>query len=193
MIKNVFYWVRYLPSKILNLLTIKLRNINHGDNFIIRGLIFIRGKGKILIGNNVTINSCIEANPIGGDTRTILFIRADAILRIGNNVGISNSTFYSESAITVEDDVFIGNSCKIYDSNFHSIEYVERKLHKENVIAKPVYIKKDAFIGAHTIILKGVIIGEKSIVGAGSVVTKSIPDGEVWGGNPARFIKKIED
>jgi acetyltransferase-like isoleucine patch superfamily enzyme len=48
------------------------------------------------------------------------------------------------------------------------------------------------FIGARCIILKGVTIGEKSIVAAGSVVTKNIPEGEVWGGNPAKFIKKIE-
>lgn len=30
------------------------------------------------------------------------------------------------------------------------------------------------------------------IVGAGSVVTKNIPDGEIWAGSPARFIKKRE-
>ena len=56
----------------------------------------------------------------------------------------------------------------------------------------PVVIKDGAFIGAHTIVLKGVTIGERSIVGAGSVVTRSIPDYEIWAGNPAKFIKKVE-
>ena len=42
-----------------------------------------------------------------------------------------------------------------------------------------------------SIILKGVTIGENSVVGAGSVVTKDIPSGEVWAGNPAKFIRKI--
>lgn len=55
-----------------------------------------------------------------------------------------------------------------------------------------VVIKDGAFIGAHTIVLKGVTIGERSIVGAGSVVSRSIPDYEIWAGNPAKFIKKVE-
>ena len=60
-----------------------------------------------------------------------------------------------------------------------------------NVISKPIIINKGVFIGAHSIILKGVTIGNSSVVGAGSVVTKSIPEKEIWAGNPAKFIKKI--
>jgi acetyltransferase-like isoleucine patch superfamily enzyme len=29
------------------------------------------------------------------------------------------------------------------------------------------------------------------MIGAGSVVAKNIPDGELWVGNPAKFIRKI--
>lgn len=53
-----------------------------------------------------------------------------------------------------------------------------------------VHIGKNAFIGAHTIICNSVSIGEHSIIGAGSVVTKDIPPYEIWGGNPAHFIRK---
>lgn len=55
-----------------------------------------------------------------------------------------------------------------------------------------IHIKKGAYIGCNTIICKPVTIGEGAIVGAGSIVTKDIPDNEVWAGNPARFIRKIE-
>ena len=54
-------------------------------------------------------------------------------------------------------------------------------------------MKDDVFIGANCYIGKGVIIGDRSIVAAGSVVVKSIPADEIWGGNPAKFIKKIND
>ena len=39
-------------------------------------------------------------------------------------------------------------------------------------------------------ILKGVHIGDGAIIAAGSVATKYIPNNEIWGGNPAKFIKK---
>lgn len=39
---------------------------------------------------------------------------------------------------------------------------------------------------------KGVPIGENSIIGTGSVVTKSVPDNQIWAGNPAKFIRNIK-
>ena len=53
-------------------------------------------------------------------------------------------------------------------------------------------IKEGAFIGTRCLILKGVTIGKGAVVGAGSVVTKDIPDGEIWAGNPAKFIRNVE-
>ena len=38
--------------------------------------------------------------------------------------------------------------------------------------------------------LQGVTIGDGAVVAAGAVVTKDIPAGEVWGGVPAKFIRK---
>lgn len=61
-----------------------------------------------------------------------------------------------------------------------------------HIKTKPVIIEEGAFIGGGTIILKGVVIGRHSVVGAGSVVTRSIPPGEIWAGNPARFVRKLE-
>jgi len=41
--------------------------------------------------------------------------------------------------------------------------------------------------------MPGVKIGNNVVVGAGSLVTKNIPDGEVWGGFPAKYLMSIED
>lgn len=51
-------------------------------------------------------------------------------------------------------------------------------------------IGNDVWIGDRVLVKAGVSIGNGCIVGMGSVVTKSIPDYEIWAGNPAKFIKK---
>ena len=132
-----------------------------------------------------------ETNPIGGDVKTILFAKNNATITIGDNTGISNSALVAVDSIAIGNNVLIGGNCKIYDNDFHSLDFDERMGTVDlGVKHAPVVIKDGAFIGAHTIVLKGVTIGERSIVGAGSVVSRSIPDYEIWAGNPAKFIKK---
>jgi len=58
--------------------------------------------------------------------------------------------------------------------------------------SKQVVIGDDVWIGTRAILLPGVRVHSHSIVGAGSVVTKDIPAGEIWAGNPARFMRKVE-
>ena len=43
----------------------------------------------------------------------------------------------------------------------------------------------------NTLIVNSVDIGDNAVIGAGSIVNCDIPPGEIWAGNPARFIKKI--
>ena len=57
---------------------------------------------------------------------------------------------------------------------------------------KAIHIGHHCWIGTRATILQGVNIGDGSVVAAGAVVTKDIPPGEVWGGVPARFIRKRE-
>lgn len=46
------------------------------------------------------------------------------------------------------------------------------------------------WVGANVFVNPGVRIGTNSVVGANAVVTKDIPSFEIWGGVPARFIRK---
>lgn len=55
-----------------------------------------------------------------------------------------------------------------------------------------VKIGNNVFIGANVIICQPVTIGDNALVAAGAVVTKDIPSGEIWGGVPAKFLKKVE-
>lgn len=80
----------------------------------------------------------------------------------------------------------------IYDSDMHSVDFESRSAETDtNVKSAPVTIDDGAWICGRCIILKGVHIGKRSVIAAGSVVTKSIPNDELWGGNPCKFIRRI--
>lgn len=187
--------IRNFPDKIINRLSFIRFRPDCAEYPIINGrLRLYSGKGaKIRFGKNVRINSGMRFNPIGGDAVAILYAQPGATISVGNNCGISNSAIIARSSVVLEDDVMIGGGCKIYDNDFHSIHYDERMQNPDpGIRSKPVLIRQGAFIGAHTIILKGVTVGRHSIIGAGSVVTHDIPDNEIWAGNPAVFVKKID-
>lgn len=156
------------------------------------GIIFIGDhtltiNGKVCIGNNF-----ICRTTPGGHSR--ISVSKNAELSIGNNTGTNNVTILCANKITIGCFVNIGNGTYIYDSNFHSTDWKKREDRIEDIKdakSAPIHIGDYAFIGARCIIGKGVTIGDKSIVAAGSVVTRDIPASEIWGGNPAKFIKKI--
>ena len=146
------------------------------------------------IGDNCRIKSGFAENPVGGYRRTGIWIGRNGILTIGNGVGISNSTIVCSHAVTIEDEVFIGGGCNIYDTDFHSLTPDARLAVPDTTVQMaPVIIKRRSFIGGHSIILKGVVIGEGAVIGAGSIVSRSVPAGEIWAGNPARFIRRVVD
>ena len=160
----------------------------------INGLPYLRSPGICHFGANVIISSSLSANPIGGQPKTIIVVGPAGRLVIDDGARISNSTIFATKDIYIGKNVFIGAGCKIYDTDFHSLRLKERLQNNDpGIISEPVFISDGAFIGGHSIILKGVSIGEEAIVGAGSVVTKDIPSLQVWGGNPAKFIRCIAD
>ncbi|SJZ99176.1 maltose O-acetyltransferase [Sediminibacterium ginsengisoli] len=59
----------------------------------------------------------------------------------------------------------------------------------DTVIAKPVIIEDDVWIGSHAVIMPGVTLGKGCVIGAGSVVTKDVPPGAIVTGVPAKIQK----
>lgn len=157
-------------------------------------IISISTGGFMSIGKNlVMVNSAIS-NLIGRSQKCSIYVGEKAILKIGDNVGMSATSIVCMQKVIIGNNVRLGGNTVIYDTDFHSLvreQRIDKKKDQANVNNAPVIIEDGVFIGAHTTILKGVTIGEDSIVGACSVVTKNIPKNEIWGGNPAKFIRKI--
>lgn len=191
-IKKLILTIIHLPTRWYNWFTLKYKKVSYETYPKIIGKVFISGYGTIKMGKGVSINSNLFSNPIGGDTRTVISVSNGACLIIGDYTGFSNIAISCKERVTIGNYVKIGGGVKIYDSDFHSLNFEDRKNRKTDVpLKKPVVLKDGCFIGAHSIILKGVTIGKESIIGAGSVISKSVPDREIWGGNPAKMIRKI--
>ncbi|MFD2570787.1 acyltransferase [Spirosoma soli] len=149
------------------------------------------GGGEIVIGRNFKMNNGMSSTLIGRQQQCFLIANSGSIL-IGDNVGLSGTAIHCNKLIKIGNNVRIGGNTVIYDTDFHSLNYKNRILEIEifqDVNKQSVYIGNNVFIGAHCTILKGVTIGDNSVIGACSVVTKAVPANEIWGGNPAKFIK----
>ena len=195
LLRRVRNGILLLIDFLLNGLCMKLQRVELEDwrtlhNF--RGSLFIRNHGRIRIMKDVRINSRYSANPIGGMGRTSFVVKDGGELLIDTGAGISNTAIVCWKSIYIGKNVRIGGDCKIYDTDFHSIHLAHRMSYPDkDVNVSPVRIEEGVFIGTGTIILKGVTIGRESVIGAGSVVASSVPEREIWAGNPARFIKRI--
>jgi len=167
-----------------------------GENLVLNGAPVFKFKAhaNVVIGDGVTFNSRLTSNMVGLFKRCTVFVDDGAELRIGSGSGLSGVSIYCTTKIGIGNNIACGGNVSIWDTDFHSMDFVQRRdnINREKIKKSPITIGNDVFIGACSIILKGLTIGDRSIIGAGSVVTKSIPSDEIWAGNPARFIRKCD-
>lgn len=192
--RRIRLWVFDQFNHFATVLLFNGHKVDHRD-FKTNGspFVMVANGGQFHIGKDFSMNNGIVGNPIGCHDRCTFFVDKGAVLSIGDHVGMSQSALICHESITIGNYVKIGGGVKIFDTDFHSLDPILRSGNAEiDVKAKaPVVVKDHVFIGAFSIILKGVMIGANSIIGAGSVVTKSIPENQIWGGNPAKFIRNL--
>ena len=59
--------------------------------------------------------------------------------------------------------------------------------------ADPVVIEDNVLVGANAVVLEGCRVGKGSVVAAGAIVVSDVEAGVVVAGQPARFIKKVDE
>ena len=166
----------------------------YGKKLQVDGFVRIRcpKAGRIMIGGNCMINSRFGSNLVGKTTPTILQCLGNGHIHIGNNTGISFAVISSRARISIGNNVRIGGNVRIFDHNFHSLSWQDRRnglLDQQGIKAAPIAIGDDVFIGANALIMKGVTIGDRAIIGAAAVVTHNVPEDEIWAGNPACMVR----
>ena len=147
---------------------------------------------RVNIGDNCSLglNVWIRCESIGMSDNTK--IAGGACINGKNTVSLGRSVYIGQNAfldcwetIIMEDRVQVSPGAMIltHDSSEHYIS-------GESIFAKPIVIRKKAYIGAGAIVLPGVDIGQCAIIGAGAVVTKSVPAHTTVVGNPANVLNR---
>lgn len=115
---------------------------------------------------------------------------------LGQNVELHTMYIGSEPyLISIHDNVVCAQDVKFIThdiSCFRVANYLGIPHNKVDKVGK-IVLYENCFVGAYSILMPNCSVGKNSIVAAGSLVTKHIPDGEVWGGVPAKFIMTIDE
>lgn len=148
----------------------------------------------VKLGNNIKLAKFINLYgcSIGDNSKIGAFVEVQKNAQIGKNCKISSHTFICEG-VTIGDNCFIGHSVVFINDKYPRSVNKDGLLETENDWADRFLTTKVGYnvsIGSNATIMGGITIGDNSVIGAGSVVTKNIPSGEIWAGNPAKFVRK---
>jgi len=168
----------------------RLNGCKVGSGVLFNGLPYLRrkGTGRIVLGDDVTINSTRWSNWLGSPGTMVLNVEDGATLELKRGSGVSASQLVANVGIEIGEESLIGAGCLICDSDMHEVPLGSVR----SVRMAPICIGPRVFVGARSVILKGVTIGEGAVVAAGSVVTRDVAAETLVAGNPAREIRQLE-
>lgn len=115
---------------------------------------------------------------------------------VGKNVQLFTVSFGTEPyLISIHDNVVCAANVSFVTHDVSCFNVARYLKLSEGCLDKvgSIELHDNCFVGANTLLMPNCSVGKNSIVAAGSVVTSKIPDGEVWGGVPAKYIMSIDE
>ena len=144
-----------------NILSVRGATPKIADDAFIASTAVIIGDVEIGSGSNVWYHCVLR-----GDIHEI---------RVGKNLNIQDGTVVhvarNRFGIYIGDEVTIGHMVLIHGCT----------------------LEDGSMVGMHATVMDGAVVEEGALVAAGALVTpgKRVKSGEIWGGSPARFIRKV--
>jgi acetyltransferase-like isoleucine patch superfamily enzyme len=149
---------------------------------------------NVMLGKNVQIYNFVNAYgcSIDDGCKIGAFVEIQKGATIGKYCKISSHSFICEG-VYISDRVFIGHNVTFINDKFPRAVNEDGALQtEENWKFVETFIEEGASIGSGSTILCGVHVGKNAIIGAGSVVLRSVPENTVYAGNPAKFLKSVD-
>jgi acetyltransferase-like isoleucine patch superfamily enzyme len=150
-----------------------------GRNFRVTGRLVLKGPGRVVFGDNVTVDRVV----------TPWTYSADALIEVGSHCYLNGTRFGCQQLIRVGDYAILGDA-SISDTDFHSVRS-DRHSPEAPIRVRPVVIGDNVWVATAVGILPGTTIGANSVVGYGAVCTGQYAADSVIVGNPARVVKPV--
>ena len=154
---------------------------------------YCRIASDVVLGKGVQIHAFVNLYGcrIGDGTRLGTFVEVQKGATIGRLCKISSHTFICEG-VAIDDHVFIGHGVMFTNTLLPRSVNAGGELQTEaDWTLERTRVEQGVSIGSGAVILCGITIGRDAVIGAGAVVTRDVPPGEIWVGNPARFLRRV--
>lgn len=130
---------------------------------------------------------------VGDATMIGPFVEIQSGAVIGARCKISSHSFVC-SGVIIEDEVFIGHGVMFTNDRWPRVTTPDGSVNgPDDWVMETSVVERGATIGSNCVILPGVRIGQRAFVAAGSVVTKDVAPGVIVVGNPATFLRPVDD
>jgi acetyltransferase-like isoleucine patch superfamily enzyme len=124
---------------------------------------FLRYPANIEIGGDVIVKEGVRLCPA----------QPNALIKIGDNTSVGYHTFaFATTSIVVGNNCLIAPFCYLVDSN-HGIRR-QALIRDQEMVASPIVIEDDVWLGTGVTVLKGVRIGQGAVIGAGCVIAHDV-------------------
>jgi acetyltransferase-like isoleucine patch superfamily enzyme len=137
---------------------------------------------RIILGACTEIYDHVVIRCVGGDGDIVMgqfcYLNPGCVLYSGNGIKMGNY-------------VLLAPGVKVVPAN-HAFESREIPIRHQGFMKSKggVVIEDDVWVGANAVLLDGTQIGRGAIIAAGAVVSGCVPAYEIWGGVPAKKIRK---
>lgn len=112
-------------------------------------------------------------------------------IKWGENLSIHDFTYIDAAGgIVIGENVSIAHNCSLVSFE-HTWQDTSVPIKYNPTAYKSIWIGDDVWIGCGVRILGGTTIGNRVVVAAGSVVKGDLESGYIYGGVPAKKLKKI--
>jgi acetyltransferase-like isoleucine patch superfamily enzyme len=159
-------------------------NVSIGSKFRARSAFKIKGPGRVIIGDNVTVDLSFLRVP------SIITHTPDACVTIGDGCYLGGVRISCVGTIKIGEEGLLGSTTLI-DSDIIPIDgmKIDQEWIKQH--SAPIVTGAHCWFGTNTFVLQGATLGDECVLGAGATVRdKTFPEKSLLLGNPVRKIGK---